>query len=115
MGTGSWNGGNRRGVGGRRPARQLSARCEKFGGHLLKCHIYPSEADRRHRHSTGNTGTKIQGTGAKVHLSVARTRNGGSRRSRTQDEQLHPGPHCGHAVGGGALPPTLVVLCQRLQ
>lgn len=41
MGTGSCNGGNRRGVGGRRPALQLSSRCEKFGGHLLMCRIYP--------------------------------------------------------------------------
>lgn len=30
MGTGSCNGGNRRGVGGRRPALQLRSRCIKF-------------------------------------------------------------------------------------
>lgn len=35
--------------------------------------------------------------------------------SLTQDEDLRAGFHCGHAVGGDALPRTLVVLHQRLQ
>lgn len=35
--------------------------------------------------------------------------------SLTQDQDAGAGFHCGHAVGGDALPRTLVVLRQRLQ
>lgn len=35
--------------------------------------------------------------------------------SHTQNEHLRPSPHCGHTVRGGALPPTLMVLCRWLK